>query len=349
MSIVILYLCKIIISLQTFLYKVIENYLKYSLIQDVSDLKFISLKKLNIMKKIILLISIWSMVLTVNAQQIGNGYTVSIPNFNAPLLSGAYHGTSFQPNFPAAQDGMSAYLLTERSIANKNFQMQIASSMIPDDRLFFRKLAMQDLSNAPNSAVWHEVATRGHNTFTGSQTINGNIYMSQNTSVFIGGDNGYRLRLHSAYWNSNAHGACIDYYDNLLIRTGEIDGSSLINVMKFSSNGNVGIGITNPGNKLDVNGTIRAKEVKVETGWADFVFNDDYHLKPLSEVNTFIKENKHLPEIPSAAEVKENEGVNVGEMQIKLLQKIEELTLYVIQQNEKIQVLETELKELKNK
>jgi hypothetical protein len=136
------------------------------------------------MKKIILLMYVWSMTSIVNAQQIGNGYTVGISNFNAPLLSGAYHGaTTGQPNFPAAQEGMSAYLLTERSIANKNFQMQIASSMYPDDRLFFRKLAMQDLSNAPNNAVWHEVATRGNNTFTGSQTINGNIYMSQNTSV----------------------------------------------------------------------------------------------------------------------------------------------------------------------
>jgi hypothetical protein len=66
-------------------------------------------------------------------------------------------------------------------------------------------------------------------------------------------------------------------------------------------------------------------------------------------VNTFIKENKRLPEIPSATEVKENEGVNLGEMQVKLLQKIEKLTLYLIQQNEKIQVLEFELKKLKNK
>jgi hypothetical protein len=99
---------------------------------------------------------------------------------------------------------------------------------------------------------------------------------------------------------------------------------------------------------LDVNGTIRAKEVKVETGWADFVFHDDYHLKPLSEVNKFIKENKHLPEIPSASEVKENEGVNLGEMQTKLLQKIEELTLYLIQQQETIETLNAKVEKLEN-
>jgi hypothetical protein len=115
------------------------------------------------------------------------------------------------------------------------------------------------------------------------------------------------------------------------------------------TNGNVGIGTSNPVNKLDVKGIIRATEVKIETGWADFVFNDDYHLKPLSEVNTFIKENKHLPEIPSATEVKENEGVNLGEMQLKLLQKIEELTLYLIQQENTIQELKSEIRELKEK
>jgi hypothetical protein len=101
---------------------------------------------------------------------------------------------------------------------------------------------------------------------------------------------------------------------------------------------------------LDVYGTLQAKEVKIaDTGWADFVFHDDYRLKPLSEVHTFIKENKHLPEIPSAAEIDENEGVNVGEMQVKLLQKIEELTLYMIQQENTIQELKSEVRELKEK
>jgi hypothetical protein len=98
----------------------------------------------------------------------------------------------------------------------------------------------------------------------------------------------------------------------------------------FFNGGNVGIGTTNPQNKLDVNGTIRAKEVKVETGWADFVFTPTYKLRPLSEVEQFIKTNGHLPEIPKADEVQQD-GVNLGEMQTKLLQKVEELTLYVIE------------------
>lgn len=109
-------------------------------------------------------------------------------------------------------------------------------------------------------------------------------------------------------------------------------------------NGNVGIGTaSNPANALDVNGVIRAKEVKVETGWADFVFEDGYDLPSLTDVEAHIIEHKHLPGIPAEAEVKAN-GVSLGEMNVKLLQKIEELTLYVIEQNKRIEALEKEIK-----
>jgi hypothetical protein len=111
--------------------------------------------------------------------------------------------------------------------------------------------------------------------------------------------------------------------------------------------GNVGIGTTTPtGGKLVVNGTIRAKEVKVETNWSDFVFEDNYNLPPLDKVESFIKENRHLPDTPSAKQV-EAEGVSVAQMIAKQMQKIEELTLYVIEQNKQISALKTELSELK--
>jgi hypothetical protein len=110
---------------------------------------------------------------------------------------------------------------------------------------------------------------------------------------------------------------------------------------------NVGIGTTNPTHKLAVNGTIKAKEVIVETtGWSDYVFADDYRLAPLAEVEAHIKEHKHLPGIPSAAEVSE-QGVSVGDMQAKLLAKIEELTLHQIALEKRVAEQSQEISKLK--
>jgi len=107
-------------------------------------------------------------------------------------------------------------------------------------------------------------------------------------------------------------------------------------MMTMMANGNLGIGTTNPGTyKLAVNGKIRAKEIKVETGWADYVFKEGYDLPTLAEVEQHIKEKGHLPNIPSAKEVKEN-GIQLGEMNKLLLEKIEELTLYTLQQYKKV-------------
>jgi len=94
-------------------------------------------------------------------------------------------------------------------------------------------------------------------------------------------------------------------------------------------------------------GKFEAKEVKVTlTPTADFVFDENYNLPKLEDVEKHIKEKKHLPEIASA-KVMEKEGVNVGEFQIKLLQKIEELTLYTIEQDKENKSQSEEIKELK--
>ncbi len=121
-------------------------------------------------------------------------------------------------------------------------------------------------------------------------------------------------------------------------------GNPATTSMTLFNGGNVGIGTTiNSKNyKLAVEGTIGAREIVVETDtWADFVFAENYQLISLNDLAKFINENNHLPDIPSESEVKE-EGISLGEMNAKLLQKIEELTLYVID-------LQKQVDELKKK
>lgn len=121
---------------------------------------------------------------------------------------------------------------------------------------------------------------------------------------------------------------------------GDFTGGTRIGGDKLMILGNVGIGLSNPTEKLEVNGTIHAKEVRVDlTGWPDYVFEKGYKLPSLKEVEKHIKENGHLENIPAAEEV-EKEGIKLGEMNAKLLQKIEELTLYILQQDKRIKELE---------
>ncbi|MCD7972186.1 MAG: hypothetical protein LUG18_05895 [Candidatus Azobacteroides sp.] len=136
-------------------------------------------------------------------------------------------------------------------------------------------------------------------------------------------------RLKLMFTGTDSH---IDYGGKLYYHSNDITKP----VMVVDTDGNIGIGITDPQNKLDVNGVIRAKELRAEaSNWADFVFDENYRLPDLKEVETHIKTHRHLPGIPSEAEIKE-EGINIVEMQSKLLQKIEEMTLYMIRQQETI-------------
>ena len=109
-----------------------------------------------------------------------------------------------------------------------------------------------------------------------------------------------------------------------------IEQNSGADVIYIKAGGNIGIGTTNPASKLAVNGKIDCKEVEIYLdGWSDFVFDEAYQLKPLDELEKFIIVNKHLPGVPTEEEVLQN-GISIGQMNATLLEKIEELTLYVI-------------------
>lgn len=124
--------------------------------------------------------------------------------------------------------------------------------------------------------------------------------------------------------------------------------SDMTEYMRINNNGNLLIGKTTQKNtdyKLDVNGKIRANEIRVNMDGADFVFDHDYKLRSLSDLKIFIAKNKHLPDIVPAKEMQTN-GQNIGKFNTKLLQKIEELTIYLIKQDDEINQLKKQNKEL---
>jgi hypothetical protein len=143
-----------------------------------------------------------------------------------------------------------------------------------------------------------------------------------------------------AWYNSSANIGAVTAYDRTASVYTQLRFNGSVVAINAASGGNVGIGTTSPQYKLAVNGTIGAKEVIViGTGWADYVFRPNYRLRPLSEVRDYIRQNHHLPDIPSESEVRTS-GVGVGEMQAKLLAKVEELTLHLIQMEDRNSRLE---------
>ncbi|TPG36288.1 hypothetical protein [Flavobacterium pectinovorum] len=199
---------------------------------------------------------------------------------------------------------------------------------------------------------WIELATKGANSFIGDQTIHGGLLVrnlgstTASSAIMIAhsiaeGDYvtfGTSIRSITESGSSNVYGMQFFTQESYL--------TSQTEKLRIQGNGNVGIGTSNPKNKLDVNGTIHSKEVIVDmNNWSDFVFKKEYNLPTLKEVENHIEDKGHLENIPSEEEVLKN-GINLGEMNAKLLQKIEELTLYMINQNKQIIDLQYRLEKM---
>ena len=155
-------------------------------------------------------------------------------------------------------------------------------------------------------------------------------------------------------WGASADYGTLSWNVNKTLIGGMVDKdlsllSNGVESMILKVDGNIGIGTTNPDMKLTVKGKIHAEEVKIDLSIPapDYVFREDYNLRSLNEVEKFIKENNHLPEISSAKEFKNN-GLMLAEMDMNLLKKVEELTLYTIAQEKKIEKVEKENESLKS-
>ena len=185
----------------------------------------------------------------------------------------------------------------------------------------------------------------------GDLTVNENLYVPSNKKIVVGNPADRNRRLVFNFISgATSEDSYIDYGGDLFFR----HSASNYPAIGFMRDGSVVVGMVGsphprPKTKMIVDGTIFTNKIEVKTNvWADHVFSDDYELISLTEVKNHIEKNKHLPGIPKKTEVLEN-GVDLGEMQVKLLQKIEELTLYAIQQQQLIDTLFETIDELKNK
>lgn len=198
-------------------------------------------------------------------------------------------------------------------------------------------LAKLHVNSGPNNPYASILAT--------SSEYNNLVVSSMNTATI----NGEVFRISQEYFNnpSNRNNGYISFYRGDGVGNGFLAfGSNGLERLRINPNGNIGIGttVTDLTALLTVNGTIHAKEVNVTVDIpADFVFKPTYKLMPLNQVEQYVNANSHLPEIPSADEITKK-GMSIGEMQNKLLQKVEELTLYVIEQQKQIEELKQQLK-----
>lgn len=280
-----------------------------------------------------------------------NGQTLNpTVSISSPGQSDTFKG-GYTFSYGNAGTPWSGALISFGGFQYNNYDCQISSDYGPNggNHLSFR--TKNGDANTWNS--WNEIATKGANTFAGNQIINGILGIGTSTpnALTLLDVNG-RVAVRSLLYVNDimgGNGGDIRIGPNTgaasstIFMIGGVDASE---VMRVHYNKNVGIGTMAPDEKLTVKGKIHTQEVRVDMSGSlvpDYVFEKDYKLKTLEEVENYIKEHKHLPEIPSSKEIEIN-GLMLAEMNMSLLKKMEEMTIYIIEQNKKINELEKQNK-----
>ncbi|WP_394776274.1 hypothetical protein [Flavobacterium sp.] len=293
---------------------------------------------------------------SVNAQTLNPTYAIS-----APTLADSFKG-GYTFSYATAGTPWNGSLISYGGFTNQ-YDCQISSQYSPGNHISFRtKNGDSDLWN-PWYELWHSGNLNNVNSDFLAKTIKSsalNVFGNNPdaTNIILSADyaDSFRWRIKTKdrgnaidldFTSSDSN----DTQEDVLKLSRSNSGRpqfQLYNNAIVANNGNVGIGTANPTSKLTVAGDINAREVRVTVNaGADFVFENNYELPPLQALDEYIKANKHLPEVPSAKTMQQD-GINLSEMNIKLLQKIEELSLYAIEQDKKNNLLQLKIKNLEN-
>ena len=281
-----------------------------------------------------------------------------------PGIKSGFYQTQNPVNFPSGASGWWHLLDIRQNNSNINYAMQFAGSLF-DQNLYYRKTLgygntdwSRVLMESGSSTLDDDTMRMTFSKFVGGGWMN--LPTTGPSGIGSGGPGrnawiGYASGSNMWFPNSNQGDIC---YRNTLGKMLFGNSGSVGAIMAVTGN-KVGIGTLTPSEVLSVVGNIRdsgnvmvygnvtAKRLQItQMPWADYVFEPSYKLLTLKEVEEHIAKHKHLPDVPSARQV-EADGIDVGASQATLLRKIEELTLYVIEQNKRLEQQQKQMNELR--